>query len=211
MVALSVALLGVTGCGGSSSARPTAAAPDPAAATAPGSSTTSVSTGGGSGSGGDNIARDIAAEHKASEAALRVWGKTASGICRRLRSRHTDDLSRLKAMVPKGRKFTASEQKRFGARFTQLARHGEKEYAALQDIALPKQVEALEKIHSFFDKVEEDLTLGQRFGIEVAERHSLPDMLGAILRLKRLRDDYKRDARAVKAPRCAVWPDDLRL
>lgn len=197
MLAVAVALLGLTGCGGSSDAPPTAAAPaTPGAVTAP------VSTSGGS--GGDNIAKDIAAEHKAAVGSLRVWGKEANAICRTARKRDRSTTSRLRAMIPKGRKFTRSEQERFGREFLQFARTGEKTYAELRAIAMPKEAEAIEKIHSFFDKVEEELMIAQRFGIEVEEYRSLPDMLAAVERSRRLDDDFKRDARAVKAPGCVT-------
>ncbi len=197
MVALSVALLGVTGCGGTSAA-PSASAPaDPAAAA--GGTATPVSNGGG---GGDNIAKDIATEHKASVAALRVWGKDANAICLKARKRDSSTTSRLRSMIPRGRKFTRSEQERFGREFLRFARTGEQTYAKLRAIAMPKEAEAIDKIQSFFDKIEEELTIAQRFGIEVEEYRSLPDMLAAVRRSQRLDDDFKRDARAVKAPGC---------
>lgn len=201
-MALSVAVLGVTGCGGSSSA-PTAGTPDPAAAppAGPSGSTTSVSTGGGG--GGDNIGRDIAKEHKESEAALRVWGKQANKLCRKVAARDKVTTKRLEAMLPKGRRFTRPEQEKFGRVVLEYGRQAEKDYFALRDIALPKQAEALDKIQSYFDKVEESLTLAQRFGIEVEEARSLPDMILVAKRIKRLEDDLKRDARTVKAPACA--------
>lgn len=202
MVALSVALLGVTGCGGSSDAPPTAAQPAAPAAPASTGSTTTVAANGGGG-GGDNIARDIAAEHKASEAALRVWGKKANAICKKASGAAKDDARRLRAMIPKGRKFSRREQERFGREFLEFARDGEGTFASLRAVALPKEAEALETIQSFFDKIEEELTLAQRFAIEVEEYRSLPDMLAAVRRSRRLDDDFKRDARAVKAPACA--------
>jgi hypothetical protein len=198
-VALSAALLGITGCGGSAPA-PSAPAPGDPAAPAAGGTATPVSTGGGS--GGDNIAKDIAAEHEAAVAALRVWGKRANAICRTARTRDRSTISRLRTMIPKGRKFTRSEQERFGREFLTFARTGEKTYAQLRAIAMPKEAEAIDKIQSFFDKVEEELTIAQRFGIEVEEYRSLPDMLAAVQRSRRLDDDFKRDARAVKAPGC---------
>jgi hypothetical protein len=204
VLALSVALLGVTGCGGSASA-PSASAPtDPAAAPAAGGTATPVSTGGGT--GGDNIAKDIAAEHDAAVAALRVWGKRANAVCRNARKRDRSTISRLRGMIPKGRKFSRGEQERFGREFLKFARTGEATYAKLREIAMPKEAEAVDKIQSFFDKVEEELMLAQRFGIEVEEYRSLPDMLAAIQRSRRLDDDFKRDARAVKAPGC-ITPD----
>jgi hypothetical protein len=170
-------------------------------APAQGGSATTVSTGGGG--GGDDIGRDIVREHKASEAALRVWGKEANKLCRKVAARDKVNVKRLEAMLPKGRRFTRPEQEKFGRVVLAYGRQAEKDYFALREISLPKQAEALDKIQSYFDKVEEQLTLAQRFGIEVEEARSLPDMILVARRIKLLEDDHKRDARAVKAPACA--------
>ena len=111
----------------------------------------------GSVSAGDgSIVKDIEAEAKASNAALRKWGKAANRVCRTAEKRLDRKWnSRLQGLVPKGRKPTKAEVKQAGDTVLAASRDAEHTYAALQRIALPTQPDALDSIEAFFDKVEE--------------------------------------------------------
>ena len=206
MVALSVALLGVTGCGGSSDAPPAAAPGAPAAAPADAGTATPVAdTGGGAVNGGDgSIVRDIEAQRKASKAALRKWGKAANRVCRKGEQRlERNWVGRIKAMVPKGRKPTKREVERMGAVILAMSRDAERTYDSLQGIALPTEPDAVDTILAFFDKVEEELVLAQRIGIELEKRNDLESIVHTLVRVGRLADDFKRSSKSVHAPSCA--------
>ena len=207
MVALSVALLGVTGCGGSSDAPPAAAPGAPAAAPADAGTATPVADTGGAAvnSGGDgSIVKDIEAQRKASKAALRKWGKVADRVCRQDEKRlERDWMGRIKAMVPKGRKPTKGEVERLGAVILAMSRDAERTYDSLQRIALPTEPDAVDTIQAFFDKVEEELVLAQRIGIELKKRNDLESTVHTLVRIGRLADDFKRSSKSVHAPSCA--------
>ena len=196
MVALSVALLGVTGCGGSSDAPP-AAPPVATAPAAPGANTpvADQSTGGGGDAG---VGTDIENERVAAKRALRTWGKSAERACRKAERKIEPWLARLLRFRPKSR----AEFKRAGKMLVDIARAAEYEYELLRDVALPSEPAAIDAIHSFFDKEEEALMLVQRIGVELEMLNDAKGILNSLARLSRLEDDYRRAGRAVGAYSC---------
>ena len=162
-------------------------------------------SGGGSVNAGDgSIVKDIEDEHKASDAALRKWGKAANSFCRKDGKRiERRWLDRIRAMVPKGRKPTPAEVERVGDTILAMSRDAESLYTGLQRIALPTQPDAVDSIEAFFDKVEEELVLAQRIGIELEKRNDLESLVHTVMRIRRLSGDFKRSAKTVHAPACA--------
>jgi hypothetical protein len=199
-LALSVAVLGVTGCGGSD-APPPAAAPAPAApaaGVAPSSSSATPVSADGSGA----ISMDIESERKAAKKSLRAWGKAADRACRKAERRVDLWEPRFASAGPKGRKPTKADAQRVGRLIARFARAAEYEYKLLTAIAMPKEADAIDAIDSFLQKEEEMLMLIQRLGAELTVANDRDSIISALRRLDRLEDDYKRAARAAGAPVC---------
>jgi hypothetical protein len=190
VVALSVAVLGATGCGGGSDAPAPAAPAAPPAATAP----VADRSGGADGS----IGRDIEKERVAAKRALRTWGVAAERACRKAERKIEPWLARLTKITWKSR----ADFKRNGRMIVDLARAAEYEYEVLRNVALPTQAEAIDAIHAFFDKEEEALMLVQRIGVELEMLNDPDGILRSLARLNRLEDDYRRAGRAVGAYSC---------
>jgi hypothetical protein len=202
-VALSVALLGVIGCGGDSGAPAPSDQPTAPAAVAPAQSggATPVSDTGTSGEGG--IAQDIETERVAAKRALRTWGQAAERACRKAERRVDPWVKRVLALrPPKGRRPSRAEVRRIGKRIVALGRAAEYEYNLLRGVALPKEAAAVDQIEDFFDKEEEALMLVQRLGVELEALDDLEAFVTTIDRLRRLDDDYRRAGRAVGARSC---------
>jgi hypothetical protein len=197
-VALSVALLGLTGCGGSD-APPPAATPAAPAATAPAASgTTAVATQGSTGSGG-GLGGDIALERKQARKALRKWGARATRVCRKAERTYAPHAARIAAIGRQGKNASLAEAGRvFGA----YAKAAEREYNLVRAIPLPAQPEAVDAIDGFFQKEEEALMLLQRAALELRAHNDRPSFVRTAARFGDLLDDYRRSARSVHAEAC---------
>jgi hypothetical protein len=205
-VALSVALLGVTGCGGDSGSAPAPSEPSaPPAAAAPATSggATPVSDTGSGGASDGGIAKDIETERVAAKRALRTWGQGAERACKKAERRIDPWVKRVLALKPrKGERVSPAEARRIGKRIAEFGRAAEYEYKLLQNVALPQEAAAIDKIEDFFDKEEEALMLVQRLGVELQALNDLEAFVTTIGRLNRLDDDYRRAGRAVGAHSC---------
>lgn len=188
VVALAVALLGVTGCGGSDVAPP-APAPAPPAAT-------NVST---QGSGG--LGSDFAQERREAKAALRKWGRAATKACRRLDGEQAPYGRRFRAMSasPDRSKDAIVDAGRVFKAYTKIA---EREYDLVREVPLPQQAEAIDAIDSFLQKEEEAIMLLQRAALELDAHNDFASLVRTAVRFRDLLDDYRRAARAVYAEPC---------
>ncbi|HEX8743628.1 MAG TPA: hypothetical protein VF712_10885 [Thermoleophilaceae bacterium] len=187
-MALAVALLGVTGCGGSDVAPP-APAPAPPAAT-------NVST---QGSGG--LGSDFAQERREAKAALRKWGRAATKACRRLDGEQAPYGRRFRAMSasPDRSKDAIVDAGRVFKAYTKIA---EREYDLVREVPLPQQAEAIDAIDSFLQKEEEAIMLLQRAALELDAHNDFASLVRTAVRFRDLLDDYRRAARAVYAEPC---------
>ena len=188
-LALTVAALGATGCGGSAEAPPPAAAPVPA---------TPVSTQGG-GSGGIGI--DIGEQRAAVDRSVRAWGREATRACRKSH-RRLEPWSRRIGSLAQG-KPTRAKVKRLGHTIARTAKAAEYEYDLLRAIALPAEADAVHEIYTFLEMEEEALRLVQRAGEEITALDDLEGLLFTVKRFRTLEREYERAAEAVHAGACA--------
>ncbi len=190
-LALTVAALGVTGCGGSAETPPPAAAPAPAPAQ---TATASTQSGGG-------VGVDIGQERAAVKRSMRTWGEAASRASRKSHRRLEPWGDRIQAMS-KG-KLNRARVIAMGKVVARAARAAEYEYDLLRTIELPAEAEAVHTIYTFLEMEEEALRLLQRFGAEITALDDLESLVFAVKRFGALEDDYARAANAVHAGACA--------
>jgi hypothetical protein len=197
-MALAVAVLGVTGCGGSD-APPPAAAPAPPATAAPSSGSTTPVSAGNSGA----VGVDIAGEAKAARKAVRAWGKAASKVCRKSDKRFKSWDGRA---VRLNRHSTRADAMRAGRVLAQFARAAEREYDLLTAIAMPKEADAVHAIDSFLQKHEEAMILLHRLGADFSSASDASSAINGLRRIRRIEDDHERAALTVNARVCGeVW------
>lgn len=197
LVTLSVALLGVTGCGGSG-ATPPAAAPVAAPTAAAGQSgATNVATRDSNRSGG--LGDPIAEERRQARKSLRKWGRRATRVCRKAERAYAPHLARILALGREGKNVSLT---RAGGVFDDYAAAAEREYDLVREIPLPAQVEAVDVIDAFFQKEEEALMLLQRAALELRAHDDRPSFVRTAVRFRDLLDDYRRAARSAHAEAC---------
>ncbi|HEX8648797.1 MAG TPA: hypothetical protein VF715_18010 [Thermoleophilaceae bacterium] len=184
-----LAVLGITGCGGSAATAPPATAPVPV-------QTATAST---QGSGGASV--DVGKEQAAAERSLRTWGKAASRACRKAQRRMKPWEGRVRAMT--SHKPTRARAVALGKVVARGARAAEYEYDLLRDVQLPAQAEAVHTIYTFLEMEEEALRLVQRLGTEFTELNDLESLVFTVKRFDGLEDDYRRAAKAAHAGACA--------
>lgn len=187
-LALTVAALGIAGCGGSAETSPPAAAPAPVPTT-----TASAQSGGG-------IGVDIGQERAAVERSVRTWGRAASRACRKSHRRLEPWGKRIEAMTKT--KPTRARVTAMGKLLARTARAAEYEYDLLRAIELPAEAEAVHAIYTFMEMEEEALRLVQRAGAEITALDDLESILFTFKRFEGLEDDYARAAKAVHARAC---------
>jgi hypothetical protein len=190
-LALTLAALGVTGCGGSAEAPPPAAAPP-----VPQTATASMQ-----GSGG-GIGVDIGEQEAAVERSLRTWGREATRACRKSQRRLKPWNERISS-IARG-KPTRAKLKRLGRTVADTAKAAEYEYDLLRAIVLPAESDAVHEIYTFLEMEEEALRLVQRVGAEITALDDLESLVFALKRFKTLEDDYGRAAKAVHAGACTA-------
>jgi hypothetical protein len=194
-----MAVLALTGCGGSSDAPP-AAAPAPAAPGAPAATGTATPVAAPDTSSTGVIGNDVREERVAARKAIREWGRAATKACRKLDRLQAPWAARFRSMT--GGRPTRARIKELGRAFEAYGKIAEREYDLVRAIPLPTQPEALDAVDDFLQKEEEALMLLHRGAVHL---QGLDDALGIVNTARRfndLLDDYKRAARAVHAAKC---------